>query len=132
QSACGVAKRRRASACGPHCRLSNNFSCLTHKFSRELEQLRVNNRHALTHIFSLHPLAPFTNNLALVAHPLLQDGEVIFVKNAKIWGTNLSLFSILRILVFGFFWSVGARRLLTPRAANKETRPKPCSQRKHF
>src|SRR6266446_2019435 len=47
----------------PHskCCLSNNFSCLTHKFSRVLEPLMGENRPALTHIFSVQHAAPFSH-----------------------------------------------------------------------
>ena len=41
--------------------MSNNFSCLTHKFSRVLEPLKGENRPALTHIFSVQHAAPFSH-----------------------------------------------------------------------
>jgi len=45
-----------------HCRLSNNFSRLTYKFSRVFEPLKAKNRPVPTHIFSVEQAAPFSHN----------------------------------------------------------------------
>src|SRR5882672_4540470 len=44
------------------CRLSNNFSRLTYKFSRVFEPLKAKNRPVPTHIFSVEQAAPFSHN----------------------------------------------------------------------
>src|SRR5258708_2008220 len=58
---------------------------------RSTSLFKMQNGHALTHIFSLHLFPPFTNNHSSCFHLILQDGEVIPDKNEKIWDENLSL-----------------------------------------
>jgi hypothetical protein len=58
------------------CRLSNNFSRLTYKFSRVFEPLKAENRPVPTHIFSVEQAAPFSHNQGCVNSPFHNETKI--------------------------------------------------------
>src|SRR5882672_11469103 len=58
------------------CRLSNNFSRLTYKFSRVFEPLKAENRPVPTHIFSVQQAAPFAHNQGCANSPFHNETKI--------------------------------------------------------
>src|SRR5712692_6234343 len=58
------------------CRLSNNFSRLTYKFSRVFEPLKAENRPVPTHIFSVQQAAPFSHNQCCANSPFHNETKI--------------------------------------------------------
>ena len=58
------------------CRLSNNFSRLTYKFSRVFEPLKAENRPVPTHIFSVQQAAPFSHNQGCANSPFHNETKI--------------------------------------------------------
>src|SRR6266446_5190926 len=58
------------------CRLSNNFSRLTYKFSRVFEPLKAENRPVPTHIFSVEQAAPFSRNQGCANSPFHHETKI--------------------------------------------------------
>src|SRR5439155_13272945 len=58
------------------CRLSNNFSRLTYKFSRVFEPLKTENRPVPTHIFSVQQAAPFSHNQGCANSPFHNEAKM--------------------------------------------------------
>jgi len=58
------------------CRLSNNFSRLTYKFSRVFEPLKTENRPVPTHIFSVQQAAPFSHNQGCANSPFHNEAKI--------------------------------------------------------
>src|SRR6266446_7374608 len=61
---------------GSKCRLSNNFSRLTYKFSRVFEPLKTENRPVPTHIFSVQQAAPFSHNQGCANSPFHNEAKI--------------------------------------------------------
>ena len=62
-----------------YCRLSNNFSRLTYKFSLAFEPLKAENKPVPTHIFSEQQAAPFSHNQGCVNSPFHLDSRKFLV-----------------------------------------------------
>src|SRR6266446_4845594 len=69
-------RQRMSSMRGPLCRLSNNFSRLTYKFSRVFEPLKAENRPVPTHIFSVQHAAPFSHNQGCANSPFHNETKI--------------------------------------------------------